>query len=50
MVLYYHPMFENAAIHGSWDILSTTSGTEQKKKKEKEKQKQKICTVMQILK
>ncbi len=35
MVLYYHPKFENAAIHGSWDILSTTSGTEQKKNKQK---------------
>ena len=35
MVLYYHPKFENAVIHESWDILSTTSGYGTKKKKTK---------------
>ncbi len=41
MILYYHPKFENAAIHGSWDILSTTSGYETKKKKQQQKKNKK---------
>ncbi len=44
MILYYHPKFENAAIHGAWDILSTTSGygtKKQYKNKTNKKQKQK---------
>ncbi len=41
MVLYYHPKFENAAIHGSWDIMSTTSGYGTKKKQKKNKKNKK---------
>ena len=36
MILYHHPNFENAAIHGSWDILLTTSGYGTKKSSDRQ--------------
>ncbi len=39
MILYYHPKFENAAIHGSGVIVFTICGYGTKKKQQQQQNK-----------